>query len=155
MARPRKEKLIPRPDDNLPPSELKKQWGKYLDGQMGRPTTRPHFEILMTPQQLEFYAEKMPQDWMKLEPSPKMQTFTEALQRSLPKLPLIQQLVVKKYYGIEKEPKTQQEIATELGLSSHKVVSRHLERAKKRLKLLIRRELHRLVREHLDSLKGN
>jgi len=154
----KRKKEITRPDDNLPLPKLKKQWEEYLKTQIVAPTStraRSRFEILMTPEQLEFYAEKVPQDWMKMPLSPRLKLFVEALHRCIPKLPLIQQLVVKKYYGLSgKEAKTESEIMQEIGLPHLMSVSRHIARAKRRLNSLIRSELRRLVRERLRRPQG-
>ena len=151
MARKHTKKTIERPANSLPPKELQREWNKYLDAHLGHPKHRPNFEILVTPQQLEYLAENVPEDWMKLKPSPKMRAYLEALRRSLPKLTLIQRLVVKKYFGIERESKNQTEIAKELGLPSQVVAFRYLEKAKARLNVLIRRELRKIVRKQLSS----
>jgi hypothetical protein len=151
MARKRVKKSVERPKDNLPPAQLQKAWNKYLDAQLGHPKHRPNFEVLVTPHHLELLAEHIPEDWMKLEPSPRMQVFAEALRRSLPKLTLMQQLVVKKYYGIEKEPRNEPEIAADLGISSQQMVSKYLARSKKRLKRLITSELSKIVREQTTA----
>lgn len=142
----REQDEVQRPPDDLPPEQLQEAWEKYLRSQMDSSGSRSHSEILVSPRKLEFLAERLPADYQHMKPSPRMQLFTQALRNCLPKLSLMQQLALKKYYGIGKEAKGQEEIAEELGLSSQRMAAKYIDRAKRRLKLLIRRELSKLVK---------
>lgn len=141
----REQHEVQRPPDDLPPEQLQEAWEKYLRSQMDSSGSRSHSEILVSPRKLEFLAERLPADYQHMKPSPRMQLFTQALRNCLLKLSLMQQLALKKYYGIGKEAKGQEEIAEELGLSSQRMAAKYIDRAKRRLKLLIRRELSKLV----------
>lgn len=145
QARENKE-AVQRPPDDLPPEQLQEAWEKYLRSQMESSGARSHSEILVSPRKLEFLAERLPEDYQRMKPSPRMQLFTQALHNCLPKLSLMQQLAIKKYYGIGRDAKSQEEIAGELGLSSQRMTAKYIDRARKQLKLLIRRELSRLVK---------
>ena len=143
--------VVPRPPDDLPPEQLQAAWEKYLNYEMGHPEHRPNFEVQASPKELTFLAEQLPQDYQRLQPSPRMKLLIQALHNCLPKLSLMQQLAIKKYYGIDKQTKSQEEIAEELGLSSQRMAAKYIERAKKQLKLLIRKELSRLVKASVQK----
>ncbi|MBI3014019.1 MAG: hypothetical protein HYY65_02905 [Candidatus Tectomicrobia bacterium] len=142
----REQDEVQRPPDDLPPEQLQEAWEKYLRSQMDESGSRSHSEILVSPRKLEFLAERLPADYQRMKPSPRMQLFTQALHNCLPKLSLMQQLAIKKYYGIGKEARSQPEIAGDLGLSSQRMAAKYPDRARKQLKVLIRKELSRLVK---------
>ena len=77
--------------------------------------------------------------------------YLKACSNVINRLPLLQRTPLKYYFGIGVEtPLTQEEIADRLGIAQKNVATR-IDRAMKNLKVLIRKELPKVVREELNE----
>jgi len=141
-----------RPSDDLPAEELQKAWNLYLDYYLGKPNMHPRWEVLLDPRGLEILYQylNIPQDYMKMELSPKMQAYLQALESAIVKLArknFMQAKVLKGFFGIGRvEPLTQQQMADKFiypsgGRVTQQMVSKYLKAAKRNLKALIQEEL--------------
>ena len=153
----KKKSLPSRPSDDLPVEELQRQWNKYLDAHVGRPDAHPRWEVLMDIRKLEIMVQylNIPADYMKMEPSPRIQLYIQAFENVVDKLPLIQKTIIKRYAGIGwPEPQTQAQIAKETisdrgNKVSQQMVAKYIRWAKRNLKVLIRKEAAKLAKEAL------
>jgi hypothetical protein len=155
-----------RPSDSLPPKQLQKAWDKYLDETMGgKPWKRPRWETLMNPAKLELVAAwiGLPEDYMKMPLSPKMQIYLKALAEAIPTLNSVEQSVLRRYYGLYgTESQTQAVIAKEAigdvpewvgkrDKISQQMIAKYLKSAKKKLKLYIRKRVAELAKESVQQ----
>lgn len=75
--------------------------------------------------------------------------YVKAFRKVITKLPLLQQLPIKYYFGIDApRSKTEEEISEELGIRQYNI-SRRIKAGLEKLKMLIRKELAKTVREKL------
>lgn len=158
-----------RPSDNLSPKELQKKWNQYLNAHVGRPGAIPRYviydsqigengkkihkkigyELLISPQALE--RMNIP-DIPNVE-SPKMKLYKEACSRALKRLPLLQRVIIKSYFGIDRlDADTQEQIAEKVGIAQ-KNVHRWIRKIEKSLKSMIRKEVARLVKKEIQGYK--
>jgi len=167
MAKRKITKAVPEvPAPDLPPEELQQAWDKYLDYHVGAGYS-PKWEVIVSPERLEKFLEFVVSDQLtcgKVTRSLTVELFLEALEIALEKLPLMQRAATKSYYlgrpmrsssdsntVVWVEPQTQAEIGEELGYSQ-KTISKMLSRARKNLKVLIRKEMFRLVKEEVQNM---
>ncbi len=149
MVYKRKTVKPKRPSDNLPPNKLQTKWNEYLDYHVGRTGARPRWEMLITPQELD----RMNIPDMDRISTPRSEIYQEACHKALNKLPLMQRVIIKSYYGIDRvQMDTQEEIAAKIGIAQ-KNVHRWIEKVKKTLRSMIRKEVARLVKKELQGYK--
>ena len=138
-----------RPSDSLSPKELQKKWDKYLNYHVGRAGARPRWELLVSPQELE----RMYIPSLKMISTPRSEIYQEACHKALNRLPLIQKVIIKSYYGIDRvEMDTQEEIAEKIGIAQ-KNVHKWIAKVKRTLRSMIRKEVARLVKKEIQGYK--
>jgi len=148
-----------RPPDNLSPEKLQQKWNSYLDAHVGRTGARPRWEVLVNPMKLDAIAfqETLLReiDHERTTRTERVDIYVQACKNVIDKLPLLQRKVLKYYFGIgEIDPMTQEEVSKSLGIAQQNVDAGIL-RAMRNLKVLIRKEMSRLVKEALrDELLG-
>lgn len=154
MGKHRKQKLRV-PSDKLPPAKLQEAWDKYLDVAVGRQGARPRWEVLIDPQTMDAVIFQQLRELEIATGTSRSDVYIQAFNNVINRLPLLQQIPLKYYFGIDMvSPLTQEEIAKELGIAQKNVIKR-MNVGMKNLKLLIRKELANVVREELNKETDN
>lgn len=153
MGKHKNAKKPRRPSDKLPPDELQEKWNKYLDAHVGKVGTRPRFEVLIDAARIDDilydYIIELENRNVRTTRTECSEVYVEAFRRVVNKLPILQRLPVKYYFGIDvPDPLTQQEIAAKLGIDQTSVFSR-IEIGLRNLKRLIKKELGNVAKERL------
>ena len=150
MGKHRKQKLK-RPSDNLPPGKLQEAWSNYLDAEVGRQGARPRWEVLYDTKMMDVIMFEQIQQLEQKAGTSRSDVYLKAFNNVVNRLPLLQRKPLKYYFGVEVEsPMTEAEIAEALGINQSNV-ARRIERALKNLRVLIRKELAKVVREELNK----
>jgi len=146
-----KTRKLKRPSDKLPPKKLQEAWDRFLDAEVGRQGARPRWEVLIDTKLIDVIVFEQIQQLEQKIGTSRSEVYLEAFNNVVDRLPLLQRKPLKYYYGVGVEsPMTQQEIADALGIAQKNVATR-IERAKKNLRVLIRKELSKVVREKLQE----
>jgi len=169
MTYKRKNPKPKRPSDKLPLKELQKKWNKYLNAHVGRPGAIPRYtiydtqvgtdgkklhkkigyEVLMSPQALA----RLNIPDMPCVESPKMALYKQACRKALERLPLLQRIIIKSYFGIDRmSTETQEQIARKVGISQ-KNVHRWIKKVERTLNTMIQREVAQLVKKEIQGYK--
>lgn len=150
MGKHKKQKLK-RPSDNLPPGKLQEAWSNYLDAEVGRQGARPRWEVLLDPKMMDVIMFEQLQQLEIKTNTLRSEIYLRAFKNTIDKLPVLQVAPIKYYFGVDvPEQMTQEEIAKKLGINQDNV-SRRITAGLKSLKVHMRREVARLVKQELQD----